>query len=514
MDFYCDHCGFHARFGPVLKPHGMLCEVCGIGTMRQGQCTSGFRVVANAIQAFVPAGQAVMVPYQPVVKGRQQYVGDLNYFSGLQGKPYMSFIQTETVYLGRFNRILVPDERRFSWLSPYTGSKHNQRHFIQAALAKVAIAQFKANGGVFPRLIEPFVGSGQVFLNSCHWGPSLNQGIPLFEEVIGGDLNPYVIGAYCLLRDHGPLFLKTYMKNAQALDNNFEASFKSRLNYLNAHGKLAVTGQATKKEEGTVDIAVMSYIYVVNRCVHGTKLNDSGGVTASPNLSLEPKLAEIRKRELATLTNVCESIGTTGTTQFVYQDFEATCKLAKPTDIVFMDCPFPKFTLQIPSGQVANPEGKSATASTYGVGDDGAQLQGRIVKVARDLINNGTTVILCNFANAGLVRAYTNLLQRDSGIPDEYRRWFTFTYCSPATTSEAYLLTILPGRGKVQLNDVPAQLRALWRQCGGDDNFGAAYEQQFFNIESDESDEGDDVGTIQGGMEIDNSMDIEEKKVD
>jgi hypothetical protein len=249
----------------------------------------------------------------------------------------------------------------------------------------------------------------------------------------------------------------------------------------------------------------------VNRCVHGTKLNEKGGVTASPDLSLVPKLAEIRKREGATLTNVCQSIGTIGATQFAYQDFEVTCKLAKPTDIVFMDCPFPKFTTQIPSGQVINPEGTSATASTYGVGDDGATLQSRIVKVARDLVNSGTTVILCNFANAALVRAYTNLLWRDTGIPADCRRWFTFTYCSPATTSDAYLLTILPGRGKVQLNDVPAQLRSLWRQSGGDDNFGAPNEQEFFTIESDDS---DDVGTIQGGMEIDNSMDVEEKKVD
>lgn len=87
---------------------------------------------------------------------------------------------------------------------------------------------------------------------------------------------------------------------------------------------------------------------------------------------------------------------------------------------------------------------------------------------------------MCNFANIGLIRAYTNLLRRDTGIPAEFRRWFTFTYCSPATNSEAYLLTILPGRGKIYLNDVPAQLRSLWRACGGDDNFGDTNEQQFF----------------------------------
>ena len=123
----------------------------------------------------------------------------------------------------------------------------------------------------------------------------------------------------------------------------------------------------------------------------------------------------------------------------------------------------------------------SARASTYGVGDDGGQLQARIVSVTQRLLQQGTTVILCNFANPALVRAYSSLLWRDTGIPDQARRWFTFTYCSPATNSEAYQLTIAPGRGKFYLNDVPAVLRDLWRQCGGDDNFEAPAQQEYFN---------------------------------
>jgi site-specific DNA-adenine methylase len=477
MDFYCDQCGFQARFGLGMAPHNVLCQVCGTGHMRQGVRPSGFQIVQNAVQAFVPTGQAIMAPYRPTVNKGEPSINQLDYFSGDLGDLYQEFIQTKTVYLAQFNKILLPEPRLFSWLSPYTGNKHNQCHFTQAALAKVAIAQFKANGGVFPRLIEPFVGSGQVFLNSCHWGPSLNQGIPLFQEIIGGDLNPYVVAGFHVLRTYGAAFVKQYIAEAKLLDENLAVAFQQRLDYLNGHGFKAATGQGESNEE-SVTSAVMSYIYVVNRCVHGSKLNAKKGVTASPNMTL--KLAEVRMREMVTLLNVCKTIGKLGATQFACQDFEVTCNLAKSTDIVFMDCPFPNFTKIVPAENAKNQELGSTTANTYGVGDDGSSLQGRIVTVARKLVNQGTTVILCNFANAGLVRAYTDLLWSDTGIPPEFRRWFTFTYCSPATNSQAYLLTILPGRGKIYVNDVPAQLQVLWRNCGGDDNFGAVDTQEFF----------------------------------
>ncbi|HZN73555.1 MAG TPA: DNA adenine methylase [Micromonosporaceae bacterium] len=478
MDFYCDRCGYHVRFGLGQAPLLMVCPVCGIGHLWQGVRQSGFRIVQNAIEAFVPHGQNVQGLYQPlVIKGQQPY-SQIDFFAGILGPKYQEFIQEETVYLGRFNKVLVPDPRRFSWLSPYTGNKHNQRHFTQAALAQVAIAQFKANGGVFPRLIEPFVGSGQVFLNACQWGPYFNQGIPLFHQVIGGDLNPYVVAAFALMRTNGLAFVQSYLKYAALLDENPEVAFNQRLTYLDAHGYYAATGQGDSRIHGSMEFAVWSYIYVVNRCLHGSKLNANKGVTTSrdPNR----KLDKVRERETATLTSICQTLQTLGTTQFACQDFEVTCNMAQSTDIVFMDCPFPTFTKTVPKKDAKNPEADSETANTYGVGDDGASLQSRIVKVAGELINKGTTVILCNFANAGLVRAYTNLLWKDTGIPEDYRRWFTFTYCSPARTSEAYLLTILPGRGKQLLNDVPARLQYLWRDCGGDDNFGPPEKQQFF----------------------------------
>src|SRR5262245_51464947 len=136
MDFYCDKCGFHARFGRGQAPYNGKCQVCGVGQMHQGECAHGFRVVQNAIQAFMPDGQAVAAPGPPTVVPGEQYLDYLDYFAGELGDAYKKFIQTETVYMGRFNKILLPEPRRFAWLSPYTGNKHNQRYFTQAALAK------------------------------------------------------------------------------------------------------------------------------------------------------------------------------------------------------------------------------------------------------------------------------------------------------------------------------------------------------------------------------------------
>ncbi|HTU74888.1 MAG TPA: DNA adenine methylase [Trebonia sp.] len=427
---------------------------------------------------FRPGCQGNPFAYQPRRVAGEQYLSDLNFFASAGPRHYQEFIQAETVFMGRFNKVLLPDVTRYAWLSPYTGNMHNRRHFTQAALAQVAIAQFKANKGVFPRLIEPFVGSGQVFLNACCYGPSFNQGIPLFHQVIGGDLNPYVVAAYKVFRARGAGFAQRYVEYAATLDGDFVTAFKQRIAYLNEQGAAAATESDMSQRVGTAEFAVMSYIYVVNRCLRGSRLNRDRGVTATPNEGVN--LDGVRQRELSALTSTCDEITALGRVAFICQDFEATCALAASNDIVFMDCPFPRFSRQVPKDAGPSVGGLQA-AGTYGVGDDGGQLQDRIVAVTQKLLEQGTTVILCNFANPGLVRAYSNLLWDDTGIPVEDRRWFTFTYCSPSTTSEAYQLTILPGRGKFYLNDVPATLRQLWRQCGGDDNFEPPGRQEYFN---------------------------------
>ena len=54
MDFYCDRCGYHARFGLGQAPYNAVCQVCGVGRMRQGALPHGFRIEQNACRPFVP----------------------------------------------------------------------------------------------------------------------------------------------------------------------------------------------------------------------------------------------------------------------------------------------------------------------------------------------------------------------------------------------------------------------------------------------------------------------------
>jgi site-specific DNA-adenine methylase len=191
---------------------------------------------------------------------------------------------------------------------------------------------------VFPRLIEPFVGSGQVFLNSCCWGPAFNQGIPLFHEFVGGDLNPYVVATYQCLRVEQAKFITAYRRFAKLWDANVAVSFEERKAWLAEHGATEATGSVLYGKA----FAAMSYIYVVNRCAHGSKLTAGKGLYASLRRGLNGEaLRSVRRRERVTLTNVLGTLGTLAATTFSCQDFEVTCDLAKPTDIVFMDCPFP-----------------------------------------------------------------------------------------------------------------------------------------------------------------------------
>ena len=159
------------------------------------------------------------------------------------------------------------------------------------------------------------------------------------------------------------------------------------------------------------------------------------------------------------------------------RDFEDTCDLAGPGDVVFMDCPFPKFTASVPNVFPADPEtADSATANTYGTGDDEVSLQTRIVRKAGELASQGTTVILCNFANPGLVASYRNQLV---GIEEAVKRHYVFTYRSPSTQSEAYQITILPGDGK-DFGDVSAQIMQQWIDVGGDNGWDLRH-QEFFD---------------------------------
>jgi hypothetical protein len=287
--------------------------------------------------------------------------------------------------------------------------------------------------------------------------------------VIAGDLNPYVIAAYEFIQAFGDALVQDYLLSAQSLDEH--DTFDNVANELNTNGARRLANQDNLGERHE---AAMMYIWLVNRCLRGSKLNDRGGVTASVNTALNR--GAVRVREGNTLAAVLATLRTIRF-QATCQDFAATCATAQASDIVFMDCPFPKFSNKVPTTELNQPETfGSETANTYGTGDDGAGLQTRIVQEAARLTAQGTTVILCNFANPGLVLAYRNLL---TGIGDGDKRHYVYTYRSPSTESEAYQLTILPGHN-VDFSAVPQRIRDRWNYAGGDDGYDVE-KQVFFS---------------------------------
>lgn len=450
---HCDRCGYECVANTWLTER--ICPVCRLGTMRGGLAAGGFRVHNGAV---VPRNLAVPA-YVPVTVGRSWPWQTFNYFANESGEAYRTFLLNNTRYVGKFTNIVVPDAGRFAWLTPYTGNKHNRTHFTQMVLALVAQAKFVANGGRFPRLIEPFLGSGQVFLHAGAWGPSFNHGVSLFHEVIGGDLNPYVIAAYQFVQAYGASAASDYLRSAENMDNQQVDQYPVNLRELNLNGRNRVNDT---DNPGRAHEAGVLYIWLVNRCLRGSSLNLHGGINAGRNLDLD--LTKVRQREGATIDAVRTGMGRV---KMSYQrrDFAKTCALAEATDIVFMDCPFPRFSNVVPKAALDRPETfGSVAANTYGTGDDGSGLQTRIVQEAARLIARGTTVILCNFANPGLVLAYRELL---TGIPADSRRDFVYTYRSPSTASEAYQITILPGNN-VDFSGLPRQIWNGWTTAGGD----------------------------------------------
>ncbi|MGW4381198.1 hypothetical protein [Kitasatospora sp. NPDC004531] len=470
MYYHCDRCGYIHRHTGAQDQDGQLCRACGSGHLHRGHPDHGYLLTdtfhAEPYNLPVPA-------YQPVLTGQMDTPGTFNYFSGVAGGSFLQFVRRHTCYVGRFTNLLVPQANQFGWLSPYTGNKHNRSHFTQLVIAHVARAKFADNKGRLPRLIEPFVGSGQIFLNSSCWGPAINDGIPLFRSVLAGDLNHYVVAAYRLMQQYGQSFVTRYVKQAAIWDhgNDQKVIYPQLISDLDDG---LVTLRDPEADPAHVLKTVFKYIWLINRCVRGTKLTDVGGLAGTPRDRSEDQLDELRERERARLAAVVAQLLLLEF-EVEWQDFRRTCAEAEPTDVVVMDCPFPAFTTLVPPpGHESPVTYRAKAAHTYGVGDDGAGLQQDILEAAAALTAKGTTVILCNFANPGLVQAYSGLVENDVAAED--LKYFTYTYRSPSTTSEAYQLTILPGLGNANVTRVPTTLLPAWLACGGDD----LAQQEFF----------------------------------
>lgn len=458
MWYHCASCGFEQMY--LTRPQ--ICRSCRkAGTMAEGRALVGGFQIGSDARWIDPPG---IVGEET---GKVTPKNQIDYFAGLLGGPYEKFIKSHTTYLERFANFWLPACDQFAWLNPYTGNQHNRTMFTHLVISAVA-ARLRAVNGTLPRLVEPFVGSGQIFLNACAHGPEFNRGQPLFSAVVGGDLNPYVIAGHSLMCTMGNAFVAGYKAFAEELDGHVggdqpDARYQQLRYWTDTNGLQAATGGSRDARR----YAAFAYIYLVNRCKRSSPLNSLGGVNANMDEEKVTRLASIRTTETAALT-ACVGVLQSLPCSFSRTDFTNTCAEALPTDLVILDCPFPKFSYKMPE-KLPEPGVKPSlqslqNAGTYGTGDDGSSLQTKIVDQIERLTAQGTTVLVCNFANPELILAYRYRIATRNG--EDGKRSFVFTYKSPSTNSQAYQLAIIPGHG-MDLDLTMLEISKIWADWGG-----------------------------------------------
>jgi hypothetical protein len=157
---------------------------------------------------------------------------------------------------------------------------------------------------------------------------------------------------------------------------------------------------------------------------------------------------------------VSQMVSTTGL-RFQHRDFAETTSPAGLGDLVIYDCPFPEFSVSIPSAlqsdfelvtnggwfKVDDPaavldqcraQSKMKGGGHYG-GDEGGDLQLRILKDAALRVKKGASVVICNYATPTLLVWYKKmsmaLYQGDVPI---------FLFKRPQKDDQLYCLAIWP----------------------------------------------------------------------
>jgi len=353
-----------------------------------------------------------------------------------------------------------------AWLNPYTGNQHNRCVFVQLVLA--VMWRDSVSRQIGRGLYEAFLGSGQVFMNFS-WCEGLfgnNQ-----PRVIAGDLNVCLCCAWMGLT--GQLgdrrrFLLGYLNKAahrdKALSDSVEPAeyYKKLKDRLNALIEALADSRMQLEDceiEDLVKIAYF-YIYLNNRCVNQATYNLNTGVfSASLDNGKLKRLDELRRNEWNALCRASTSASKTEL-KFCQGDFTQTTETAGLGDLVVYDCPFPEFSIAIPgnlqtdfdlvvNGRWFDVGVEQALAQCakqtdmkggghYG-GDEGGNLQLRILKDAVARVRGGASAVICNYATPTLLVWYSKLSMAlyFESVP-------IFVFKRPQTGDQLYCLAIWP----------------------------------------------------------------------
>ena len=209
--------------------------------------------------------------------------------------------------------------------------------------AKISEALPKAN-----RLIEPFAGSGAVFLNTD------------YPAYLLAEKNSDLINLYEILKKEGSQFIE-YVRDFVVPENNNEKIFYEYRTLFNSSD----------------DIRLKSALFIyLNR--HGfnglCRYNASGAFNVPFGRYSKPLFPE------AALLNFYEK---SQQAEFVCCDFIDSMKMADVGDTVYCDPPY------VPLSQ-------TSSFSAYATGGFGEKEQLALVEQAKSLANNNITVVLSN----------------------------------------------------------------------------------------------------------------------
>ena len=159
------------------------------------------------------------------------------------------------------------------------------------------------------RLIEPFVGSGAVFLN-CH-----------YSHTIIGDSNPDLINLYQhLIKEQ-----KTFVRYCQKL---FSSANNSEEYYYQARKEFNTTGRLRRK--------AALFVYLNRHCYNGLCRYNSRGEFNTPfGRYKKPYFPE---QEMLAFCQRAQSV------QLINANFDETMRLAKRGDVIYCDPPYAPLT--------------------------------------------------------------------------------------------------------------------------------------------------------------------------
>jgi DNA adenine methylase len=198
------------------------------------------------------------------------------------------------------------------------------------------------------RFIEPFVGSGAVFLNTD------------YPANILADSNADVINLYKTVQSDGERFAKRCRK-LFVPENNQEARFYELRNEFNA----------SKDVERRAEL----FVYLNRHCYNGLcRYNKSGGFNVPFGRYRSPKFPADE------ITEFAEKLTTA---KLMSQDFRLTIAGAGEGDVVYCDPPYV-------------PLSKTASFTAYATGEFGLKDQTELVACCLAAVRRGATVLISN----------------------------------------------------------------------------------------------------------------------